>query len=148
MRTDTSLYPDAGCRAFAAEALKQIAVSTVGLTGYGGFDEEPTDKRRPDIKMQVVGRTFEVMCHNILKLEKETGYFPVLAYTDALYYPSDEPDGRLAFPMLTGRESLLGGFKWVGRIELTREVKCVLTAKGATNKKLAELNKIGWRKDL
>lgn len=146
MRSETSLYPNAECRVFAEQACKQIAVATVGLTGFGGFDDEPSDKRRPDIKMQVVGRTFEVMIYNILKMEKETGYLPVMAYTDALYYPSDDPDGLSAFPGLAGRESLLGGFKWVGRVELTREVKCILTAKGATSKKLAELNKIGWSK--
>jgi len=72
---------------------------------------------------------------------------PVMAYTDALYYPSDDSDGLSAFPGLAGRTGQLGGFKWVGRVELSREVKCILTAKGATNKKLSELNKIGWSKE-
>lgn len=129
----------------AADCIKQIAVSTIGVTAYGGFEEdEYTDKRRPDIKLETVARAIELMHHNIMKFFALYGQTPVMVYADALYYVCKCSNGRVAFPAIFAREGQLGGYKYEGSIKITPVVRDILTAKMSVNKKLHELNELGW----
>lgn len=132
---------------FERQAIKQIAVGTIGLASYGDFEEnEETDKRRPDIKCLTVARTYELMYHSILKFRRLTGMDPLMCYMDALYYVSDSSDRSFLAPLLT-REKDLGGFKYEGCIEITEEISGILgNQRIAMHDKLALLNKKGWVK--
>lgn len=130
---------------FERQAIKQIAIGTVGLASYGGFEEdEETEKQRPDIKCLTVARSYELMYHSILKFRRATGRDPLMCYIDALYYESDSPDPAFLAPLLA-RSTELGGFKHEGYIEITPEVADILNHQriegGAM---LAPLNTIGW----
>jgi len=138
------------------QAVKQIAIGTVGLASYGGYEEdEDTDKRRPDIKCMTVARTYELMMHSILKFRRLTGLSPHMCYMDALYYVSNSPSRDFLAPLLTrtvkgvtkSTEKDLGGFKYEGYIEITPEVKDILNNRRIEGGGVLEpLNTIGWRK--
>jgi hypothetical protein len=131
---------------FERQAIKQIAVGTVGLASYGAFEEdEDTDKRRPDIKCLTVARTYELMMHSILKFRRQTGLNPLMCYMDALYYTSDSPSPDFLAPLLV-KQNDLGGFKYEGCIEITEDIKDILGSKSALFDKLSMLNKEGWSK--
>ncbi len=133
-------------RQFARQAMKQIAVCTVGLTSYLQFDiKEESDKHRPDIKMETVARTYEMLFHNIQKFHRPTGKMPLMVYMDALYYVSDTATVAVLAPVLE-RQKELGGFKYEGCIEITPEAEEILNASTNVSKKLEHLNKIGWVK--
>lgn len=123
---------------------KQIANSTVGFTAFHGFEDEEEEKRRPDIRLQVVSRNAEIMFHNIEKVRREQHESPCMVYMDAVYYFSLAEDGRAAFPSLVEREGKLGGFKYEGRIEIIPDVSKMFTMKMSVADRLEVLNKIGW----
>lgn len=132
---------------FERQAIKQIAVGTVGLASYGSFEEdEETSKKRPDIKCLTVARTYELMYHSILKFRRQTGLSPLMCYMDALYYTSDTPSKDFLAPLLV-KQGDLGGFKYEGHIEITDDIRDVLSnSKLALHDRLAILNKEGWTK--
>lgn len=131
---------------FERQAIKQMAVSTIGLASYKGYDlEEDTDKRRPDIKCLTVARTYELMYHSILKMRRQSGKMPFMCYMDALYYESDSSNRDFLAP-LTVKERELGGFKYEGHILITPEIADVLHSNMPSHEKLAYLNRIGWSK--
>jgi hypothetical protein len=143
--TEDKAFRRRDCCAFAASAMKQIAVGTVGLSGFKRFgEEESTDKRRPDIRAQTVSRSYELMYYNTLGFANQTGLVPVLTYADALYYVTDSPD--IPFPdIFLKRQKELGGYKYEGRITITAEVAaCLNDERLNVSKKLELLNKIGW----
>jgi hypothetical protein len=134
-------------REFARQAIKQIYVHTLGLAGYGGFEEdEETDKKRPDIRGETVARTYELMYWNITKFHEKTGMMPVLTYVDALYYVSDSPSMPHPDVFLKKTKTGLGEYKYEGVIEITSEVEEILNSSTSVSKKLEHLNKIGWSK--
>lgn len=128
------------------KAMKQIANSTIGFTAFHGFEDDEEEKRRPDIRLQVVSRNAEIMLHNLDKVYRLQHETPVMVYMDAAYYLSNEPDGRAAFPVLVEREGKLGGFKYEGRIEMTPEVWEMFDKRMSVADRLEVLNKIGWMK--
>ncbi len=141
---DEKKFRHAVCRNFARLAIKLIAVATVGLTAYSNFEEQ-SGKQRPDIKMQTVARTYELMYHNILKFREKTGMMPVMVYTDALYYVTNSP--KLPFPeVFLAREGKLGGYKYEGCIEITPDVAEMFATKMSVNYRLEYLNSKGWVK--
>lgn len=144
-KTGTFTRPQ--CAKLAYACIKQIANSTIGMTAYRGFeDEDVNEKKRPDIRVQVIARSRELIYHNIDKVRVMYGVTPVMVYSDALYYLSDEPDGRAFLPELVKRETALGGYKYEGRIEVTPEVLAMLDEKMSVSKRLEVLNKKGWVK--
>jgi hypothetical protein len=132
------------CREFAYQSIKKIANSTVGTTAFSNFGDESADQRRPDIRMQTVARNAEIVYHNILKVQKVHGVTPALIYMDAVYYLSDNPDGRAAFPTIVEREGKLGGYKYEGKIAIDSVVGDILASSSNAATKLEHLNKIGW----
>lgn len=142
---DAAKWKNQTAREFAVQAMKQIAVSTIGFTAYRKFSDDETEKRRPDIRLQTVSRNAELVYHNVLKVAKDTGNYPVLIYMDAVYYLSPEPDGRKALPAIVAREGDFGGYKYEGSIKVDQLVQGILTDK-KTNAatKLEALNNIGW----
>lgn len=127
-----------------AKAYKQIANATIGFTAFKGFDEDEDEKRRPDIRLQVVSRNAEIMWHNIQKINDLYHMKPYMVYMDAVYYLSDE--SVLTFDYFKQRESKLGGFKYEGSIEITPDVQVMFAEKMNVVKRLEFLNKIGWVK--
>lgn len=133
-------------RELARQGIKMIAVSTVGLTAYTGFNEnEESSKRRPDIRLQTVARTYELVYHNMMKFHELIGLMPVMVYTDALYYAT-ECNQRDTFDPLLKRSDKLGGYKYEGYIEVTPEIAEVINSDIAVSEKLAVLNTKGWTK--
>lgn len=130
---------------FERQAIKQIAIGTVGLASYGGYEEdEETEKRRPDIKCMTVARNYELMYHSILKFRRLTGLDPLMCYMDALYYESDSPDPGFLAPLLS-RSTELGGFKYEGHIKITSEIAESLNYQRIEGgSMLMALNTIGW----
>lgn len=142
---DRAKWKNQTAREFALQAVKQIAVSTIGFTAYRKFSADETEKRRPDIRLQTVSRNAELVYHNILKISKDTNQYPVLVYMDAVYYLSPVPDGRASLPLIVAREGDFGGYKYEGSIKVDQLVQGILTDK-KTNvaTKLEALNNIGW----
>ncbi len=132
------------CYALARKATKQISNATIGLTAYRGFDEDEQEMRRPDIRLQVVARNREMMWHNIRKVYEQQHETLAIVYMDAVYYLSNAEDGRAAFPILMEREGKFGGYKWEGRVALTRDVQKKLLSEKGENDMLAVLNDEGW----
>jgi hypothetical protein len=130
------------CAGFAEKATKRMAVAAIGITAFRHFEDDD-EKRRPDIRAQVIGREREVMWHNIEKIRRTYDLTPVMVYADAVYYLSDEPDGRAVLPTLVEREGKLGGLKYEGRIAMD-DAHIILDAKMAVWQKLEQLNRIGW----
>ncbi len=115
------IYRRVECAALAQSMIKLIANSTIGFTAFRGFDDDD-EKRRPDIRLQVVARQRELLKHNIDKVYEVHAKWPVMAYMDALYYVSDLEEGFDAIPHFGIRQALPGGFKWEGRIEISPDV--------------------------
>lgn len=143
-QTDKAKWKRDEPRELARQGIKMIAVATVGLTAYKGFDET-TSKQRPDIRTQTVARTYELVYHNMLKFYELTGMMPVMMYTDALYYATEKLDIPVFDPMLK-RKDKLGGYKYEGYIKITTELAEVINSDMAVSDKLATLNKTGWTK--
>lgn len=135
-------------RAMAAEAMKQIAVSTIGIAGYHGFSEEENSmKHRPDVRLATIARTYELIYHNILKAQRLDGKLPIMVATDALYYCCSTNDPYIELTCLLGRAGKLGGYKYEGCIEITPDVLAVLeVTETSVAKKLEILNRSGWVK--
>lgn len=135
----------------AQKGLKQIANSTIGFTAFKGFEDLEDDeineeeKRRPDIRLQVVSRNAEIMWHNLDKVRREQHETPCMVYMDACYYFSNALDGAAAFPVLM-QPKKIGEFKYEGRIELTADVQAMFARKLSVAERLEYLNKIGWQK--
>lgn len=127
-------------------AFKQIPNTTIGYTGFHGFEDDEEEKKRPDIKLQVVSRNAEIMWHNINKVRQEFSKNPVMVYMDALYYVCEKPEGHPIRGAFAERSGKLGGFKYEGSIEITPEVKSMFERKMAVAERLQFLNKIGWAK--
>lgn len=147
-KTDTATWKFDNARMMAEKAIKQIAVTTLGLTGYHGFGTaEESEKKRPDIKLQTVARTHELMYFNIMKALRQDGCMPIMIATDAVYVLADSTDPRKVCPTYLEREGRLGGYKFEGAIEITPNVLSVLTNMAMpVMKRLELLNKIGWSK--
>lgn len=139
-------WGDVACMGYAREAIKLIANATIGFTAFKGFEDEDNEKKRPDIRLQVIARHTEIMRANIAKVKAMYGAAPVMVYMDAVYYLSDNPDGRAAFPELVKREGKLGGFKYEGRVAITDQVRDMFLSKKNVATRLEALNKIGWTK--
>jgi len=141
-RDDVEEWKSEVGRFYARIAVKEIAVATVGLTSYGGFDStEKTFKQRPDYKLQAVAGTRATIFYNMIKVQKETGLTPVMVYLDALYYLSPEPDASLAIPGMLDKKDSLGGYKNEGwTLPVDTQVLALLTSDEAISKKLQVLN--------
>jgi len=145
-QTDKTKWKRDAPRENARQGIKMIAVATIGLTAFKGFEEnEESSKKRPDIRMQTVARTYELVYHNMLKFFELTGMMPVMIYTDALYYATNSSE--VPFPdVFLKRDGKLGGYKYEGRILITPELADMINSEGSVSDKLAVLNKIGWSK--
>jgi len=127
---------------YASIGVKEVAVDTVGLTSYGGFDTaERTFKQRPDYKLQAVAGNRATIFYNMIKVQKEVGITPLMVYIDALYYLSPEPDASLAIPGMLDKKDSLGGYKNEGwTLPVDQQVRAILTSDDAISKKLQALN--------
>lgn len=134
-------WKSAQVSAMAEDACKQIAVATIGLTSYRGFESE-TFKFRPDWKAQIVGSVRATMFHNLLKLQREQGITPIITYIDAIYIVSDEPDIKKAAASLLNRPASLGGFKPEWSLLLTEEIRLSLVSTLSIVEKLEVFNRI------
>ncbi len=141
-RDDVEEWKSEVGRSYARIAVKEIAVATVGLTSYGGFEStERTFKQRPDYKLQAVAGTRATIFYNMIKVQKETGLTPVMVYLDALYYLSPEPDASFAIPGMLDKKDSLGGYKNEGwTLPVDKQVLSILTSDEAISKKLQVLN--------
>ena len=138
-------WRNASYAAIAGKATKQIANSTIGFTAFKGFEEDEEEKRRPDIRLQVVSRNREIIRHNIDKVARLQHDKPVMVYMDAIYYLSDAQDGATAFPVLMGCGGKFG-YKYEGRIEVTPDVQAMFSRGMSVADRLEFLNKKGWVK--
>jgi DNA polymerase type B, organellar and viral len=128
----------------ARKAFKQIANATIGFTAFKGFEDDEEEKRRPDIRLQILSRKREIMFHDIQEIRNRYYMMPIMVYMDAVYYFSDSP--VLTFDYFKQREDKLGGFKYEGSIEITPEVAAMFAEKKPVASRLEYLNKIGWNK--
>lgn len=140
-------------------AYKDIPNKTIGLTAYHGF-EDGDEARHPHIRLQIIARHREIMWHNIYKIWKMTGgSSPLFTYMDAVYYLSDNADGRAALPQIVAREGQLGGFKYEGKIDVhdcidynrdelsfSGSISELLDSKLNVARKLEVLNFHGWER--
>lgn len=132
-------------RIFAEDAVKQIAVATIGSTAFKDFDDQDeADKKRPDIRLQTVGRSAELTILTILGEQKRSGRYPVMVYADAIYYVLDHTDGRGAFPGIVKREGEFGGMRYEGYIRVVPEMCAMLHGGKPEWAKLEMLNESGW----
>jgi len=127
---DTCKWTNRAIALLAQKATKQIMNATVGMTAFSGFDVGE-EMKRPDIRLQVIARHRELTWHNIEKVRVMYGVTPVLVYMDAVYYISDEPDGRKVLPELVKREGQFGGYRWEGRVALDETFTYVYKGKNA-----------------
>lgn len=145
-QTDTKKWRRDVPRELARRAIKLIGVATVGVTAFTGFeDSEESAKRRPDIRLQTVARTYELVYHNIMKFHETIGIMPIMVYTDALYYAT-ESHYRSSLDPLLSRADKLGGYKYEGYVEVTPEIAEVINSDVRVSNKLEVLNIVGWRK--
>jgi len=149
------------CALFAQEAMKSIMNDMIGLTGFGDFTAGD-EKARPDLRGQVIAKHKQLMWHNIEKMRNLYHVTPVAQQSDAVYYLSNEVDGRKAFPALCQREGQLGGYKYEGRVPMDAQISHAFNVKTALppfegtvrelindkryrwNYKLNALNTRGW----
>lgn len=134
------------CAALARRATKQIMNATVGFTAFKGFTDPEEEKRRPDIRLQCVSRSAELVWHNINKIYTTYGVLPVMVYMDAVYYVTSDTEGAQARAHFSKREDKFGGFKHEGCIALTPDVLKMFDRKMSVADRLEVLNKIGWSK--
>ncbi|MBA2677991.1 MAG: hypothetical protein H0U76_06305 [Ktedonobacteraceae bacterium] len=89
-------------------------ISAVAHVGVGKLGDDDTSGGlfRPDIWALVVGRSFANMLYNI-ETFRRAGFTPVLVYTDALWYISDDPNPETALPAIVDKQDKLGGYKVV-----------------------------------
>lgn len=153
LRDDAQRWPFETSRRMAEAAVKMIAVTTIGITAYGQFRAgEESDKERPDIKLQTIARNFEIMYHNMLKGQREDDVLPVLINMDCVYLLVDsiDPYERAHSYMVNtagqSREKALGGYKREGWMEVTPEIKEILTSSDRAIQKKKRLDAIGWQK--
>lgn len=135
------------CAYKAARAVKTIMNTTIGMTAFKHFEDDD-EMRRPDIRLQTIARHRELTMHNIDNMWTHYQRTPVLVYMDALYYLSDKPNGRVAFPGLVRREGQFGGYRWEGAIKVDWQVLDLLQSTTNEAATLEALNKIGWSMDL
>jgi hypothetical protein len=110
-------YPHERGRALAYGGIKQIAVQTIGLLGSPRMEFNPNRLKaeyRPDWRINVISENRAQMFYNMFKIFAHTTLTPVLVYTDALYYLSDEQDATVLFGDMIAPDKL-GGLKseWV-----------------------------------
>jgi len=140
---DLTRWPGARSARLAQKGTKQIMNSTIGYTAFKGFDEDEEEKRRPDIRLQVVARNRELVWHNLFKTSRLDGQTPIMVYIDAAYYISNERNGRAALPSLVRREGQFGGFRWEGCIEMDAAILEMFRAKMPVAQRLTYLNQRG-----
>lgn len=130
--------------AAAERSIKRVMNTTIGLTAYRGFDVDE-ERRRPDIRLQVVSTAAELEWHNCHKVWIETKLSPVIEYMDAFYYILKNADGLPVRDVFLKRAKDLGGIRYEGSIPLV-QARDILLEDISAAKKLTELNKIGWQK--
>ncbi len=140
---DRSVYRREAPALIAAKMVKPIANATIGFTAFKHFSEDEQEKRRPDIRLQVVARSRELLWHNINKYKGLYHITPLMVYMDAVYYVTDSPD--LA-PFGSRPPSEMGGFKYEGHIEMTPAVTRMFDSHMDVASRLEFLNKQGWVK--
>lgn len=132
-------------RKFAEDSCKLIAVATIGSTAFKDYDDQTeADKRRPDIRLQTIGRSAELTVLTILAEQKRSGRLPVMVYADAIYYTLDHADGRGAFPGIVKREGEFGGMRHEGYKLITPDIHQILQSGKPESVMLEMLNESGW----
>lgn len=118
------------------DAFKQIITETIGLTASGMFDEG-NFKFRPDWYCQIVAGNRAIMLRNMARFVEILGY-PLICHIDSLVYAVNAPLQQI---MPDNRDSL-GGYKHEWSLEMTDEIREILTSTGGSTRKLQMLNKI------
>ena len=138
---DTQRFPLLAPARLAQRMIKRISVATVGFTAYKGFPDDEEEKRRPDIRLQVVSRNRELVKHNIVKWHELYGVAPLMVYMDAVYYASNEQNPRAIWPEIVKREGLLGGYKLEWTIPVTPGILAMFAQKMGVAERLEVLNR-------
>jgi len=139
---DTSLFPNTKCAEIARDMSKSIATKTVGLSAYGHFEEDDNYKERPDFKVGAVAGNYATMFYNMDKIAKLYNLYPVIAYTDALYYLTDHEDITLDMPDMPFNKTSLGGYKHEWTLPVDAQVLDCLNSGKAPAVQLAYLNNL------
>jgi hypothetical protein len=133
---------------------RDIAVGTVGLFGYDGFEQEEKEnkhkpgwrrswKARPDINAGAIAATRANMLYNIKRFIADHGCWPCMVYTDCLYYVSEKANPHAAIPGALTRQNSLGGYKHKWSIPINNEVQEILMEDSlAESRKIELLNDI------
>jgi len=100
-------------------SMKRIATASIGLLAS---DTTPLKEKmwyRPDWWSTIIETAKARMLYNIDHYGKDYGMWPVMVYTDALYYVSDSP---MPDKRLLQRENELGGYKYKSGIPVNQDV--------------------------
>jgi hypothetical protein len=109
---------------------RENAYDTIGAIAHVGVGKLADDSTsgglyRPDLWALTVGRACANIFYNVDSLRKKTGLTPVLIYTDALWFISNDPNPETAISGIVDTTgSKLGGYKVVYKhpLALTKEV--------------------------
>jgi len=123
------------------DAFKNIMNSLVGAT-RAAYDAW---KNRPDWYTQFVSCARAVVYYNMLKIAEKDNMYPILCLTDSLVYLSNAETPEQAVPSMLLNPNSLGGYKCEFRIEVTDEVRSILTSKLSPGMKIHELKAIGGK---
>ena len=122
-----------------ADGIKDIAASTAGL--FNSEKLKGTWKYRPDWWSQIVGGTWAMMFYNMLKFAAESGAYPVMAYTDSLFYISDEKLPGEAVRGILSHQNSLGGYRHEWTLPLQEpDVRDAIDSNAPLNLKIGVLN--------
>jgi hypothetical protein len=122
------------------------AYATIGTMAHIAIGKLADDKTsgglyRPDIWALTVGRACANILYNI-ETYRVKGYIPVLIYTDALWFVSNELDPAVAVPSLLDKHDKLGGYKHVYSLPLSKEVKEAFATLASPTKLTTRLNEL------
>jgi len=117
------------------DAFKNVMNSLVGSTA-AAFDSW---KNRPDWYTQFVSCARAVVYYNMYKIAEKDAMYPILCLTDSLVYLSNEETPELAVPSMLLSPNSLGGYKCEFRLEVTDEVRAILTSKLSPGMKIHAL---------
>lgn len=118
-------------------SMKQIMNDLLGLLRSTKNQDSPVF--RPDWNRTIVEGSRANVYYNILK-HAESGFYPVMAQIDALYYLVKFREPNAAIPGIVAQSQGLGGYKLKWCLPLNPEVHNLLVSPLAQSKKLQQLN--------
>lgn len=130
---------------------RKNAYATIGVMAHVAIgklaDEDTTGGLyRPDIWALVVGRACANIFHN-LETYRLRGYTPVLIYTDALWFVSNDPNPETAIPGLLDKHDKLGGYKLVYTLPMSKDVKEAFRTIDSPTKLTMRLNQLAGEEE-